>query len=72
MRCRERCPQRSANIIRFCGTPGTAFPTKRKLDFYSKIKYSIPNFIGQFETILSVNKTRERDGRSALIFCCYA
>ena len=31
--------------------------------------YNIPNFIGQFVTILSVNKTRESDGRIALIFC---
>jgi hypothetical protein len=33
-------------------------------------RYNLPNFIGQFVTILSVNKTRILgDGRSALIFC---
>lgn len=31
--------------------------------------YNSLNFIGQFVTILSVNKTREPDGRIALIFC---
>jgi len=30
--------------------------------------YNGENFIGQFVTILSVNKTREPDGRFALIF----
>ena len=30
--------------------------------------YNFRNFIGQFVTILSVNKTRESDGRVALIF----
>ena len=39
------------------------------LDSLRSQRYNILNEIGQFETILSVNKTRERDGRSALIFC---
>ena len=32
------------------------------------MRYNTGNFIGQFETILSVNKTRERDGRGAPFF----
>ena len=38
------------------------------LDSYTIRRYNNLNGIGQFETILSVNKTRERDGRIALIF----
>ena len=39
------------------------------LDFHPLSCYNPLNFIGQFVTILSVNKTRELDGRFALIFC---
>ena len=39
------------------------------LDITINSGYKKCNEIGQFETILSVNKTRERDGRVALIFC---
>ena len=38
------------------------------LDFGDKLVYHSKNFIGQFVTILSVNKTRTLDGRFALIF----
>ena len=39
------------------------------LDIQEKSSYNDPNCIGQFVTILSVNKTRDfRDGRFALIF----
>ena len=38
------------------------------LDFCPGLGYDKANFIGQFVTILSVNKTRTLDGRFALIF----
>ena len=38
------------------------------LDSLTIRRYNNSSKIGQFETILSVNKTRERDGRIALIF----
>jgi len=40
-------------------------PVDRQLKF----RYTMCNSIGQFVTILSVNKTREFDGRTASIFC---
>ena len=38
------------------------------LDKQPRIHYNVFNFIGQFVTILSVNKTRESDGRSCAHF----
>lgn len=38
------------------------------VDRCGRTRYNGPNCIGQFVTILSVNKTRELDGRIALIF----
>ena len=41
------------------------------LDFLPIPGYNTPNFIGQFATILSVNKTREPDGHFMPIFCLW-
>ena len=38
------------------------------LDRSKRMEYSIPNFIGQFVTILSVNKTRNRMGAMRSFF----
>ena len=38
------------------------------LDRLKGMEYSIPNFIGQFVTILSVNKTRNRMGAMRSFF----
>ena len=41
-------------------------------DILKKQKYNTPNFIGQFVTILSVNKTREfQMGALRSFFCCH-
>ncbi len=40
----------------------------RCLDFSAELLYNSPNFIGQFVTILSVNKTREPVGAVRLLF----
>lgn len=40
----------------------------KRVDIFAGILYNSANFIGQFVTILSVNKTRERGGGIALIF----
>ena len=42
---------------------------KFTIDRRSGDLYNEGNYIGQFVTILSVNKTKGIDGRSALIFC---
>ena len=41
------------------------------IDKFRGLYYNHANFIGQFVTILSVNKTRESDGRIASIFLWY-
>ena len=44
------------------------FAVRRGLDRVGKMRYNAGNFIGQFVTILSVNKTRNRMGAMRSFF----